>query len=242
MRYRAFSCFQSTAWERRTPKSHKPKRGQGLKPPHPSQSEGSIPDGSSRGILKGGTIRAGASCSPLEPASLHTFLPEQESMALLASTCSKPIVEQMKRLKMGIDNRQQVPPLHQTGTASPACSLRRLRRQLPPGGSCGVPPLSMRTIIFYNSLLPLQSPVSLPCRRVPQIAPGCREPFLRCLGKGENKCFPNKYRDNPYYTQKIRGNSNLSVRFTGGVVKTTKIGIEITAGFVYNYLIVVQGT
>ena len=48
---------------------------------HPSQSEGSIPVGSTRGILKGGTIRAGASCSPLEPASLHTFLPEQESMA-----------------------------------------------------------------------------------------------------------------------------------------------------------------
>ena len=65
---------------------------------------------------------------------------------------------------------------------------------------------------------------------------------MRCLGKGENKCFPNKYRDNPYYTQKIRGNSNLSVRFTGGVVKTTKIGIEIMAQFVYNYLIVVQGT
>ena len=66
--------------------------------------------------------------------------------------------------------------------------------------------------------------------------------FLRCLGKGENKCFPNKYRDNPYYIQKIRGNSNLSVIFTGGVVKTTKIGIEIVAAFVYNYLIVVQGT
>ena len=32
---------------------------------HLSQSEGSIPVGSSRGILKGGTIRAGASCSPL---------------------------------------------------------------------------------------------------------------------------------------------------------------------------------
>ena len=61
-------------------------------------------------------------------------------------------------------------------------------------------------------------------------------------GGGENKCFANKYRDNPYYIQKIRGNSNLSVIFTGGVVKTTKIGIEIMAMFVYNYLIVVQGT
>ena len=39
--------------------------------------------------LKGGTIRAGASCSPLEPASLHTFLPEQESMA--AGRQYKPI-------------------------------------------------------------------------------------------------------------------------------------------------------
>ena len=64
-----------------------------------------------------------------------------------------------------------------------------------------------------------------------------------CLpGGGENKCFYNKYRDNPYYIQIIRRNSNLSVIFTGGVVKTTKIGIEIMAMFVYNYLIVVQGT
>ena len=72
--------------------------------------------------------------------------------------------------------------------------------------------------------------------------PLAREPFLCLPGGGENKCFTNKYRDNPYYIQKIRGNSNLSVIFTGGVVKTTKIGIEIMAMFVYNYLIVVQGT
>ena len=73
-------------------------------------------------------------------------------------------------------------------------------------------------------------------------APFGKGAFLCCLGKGENKCFPNKYSPNPYYIQKIRGNSNLSVIFTGEVVKTTKIGIEIMAMFVYNYLIVVQGT
>ena len=72
--------------------------------------------------------------------------------------------------------------------------------------------------------------------------PLARELFCAAFGGGENKCFTNKYRDNPYYIQKIRGNSNLSVIFTGGVVKTTKIGIEIMAMFVYNYLIVVQGT
>ena len=44
-------------------------------------------------------------------------------MAPLASACRKPIGEQMKRLKMGIDNRQQVLPLHQIGTAPPAGSL-----------------------------------------------------------------------------------------------------------------------
>ena len=66
--------------------------------------------------------------------------------------------------------------------------------------------------------------------------------FLCPPGEWENKCFTNKYRDNPYYIQKIRGNSNLSVIFTGEVVKTTKIGIEIMAMFVYNYLIMVQGT
>ena len=62
------------------------------------------------------------------------------------------------------------------------------------------------------------------------------------LGGRENKCFPNKYKNNPYYIQKTRKNSNLSVIFTGVVVKTAKIGIEIMARFVYNYLIVVQGT
>ena len=41
---------------------------------HPSQSEGSIPVGSTRGILKGGAIRAGASCSPLEPDNFPSFL------------------------------------------------------------------------------------------------------------------------------------------------------------------------
>ena len=39
---------------------------------------------------------------------------------------------------LGIDNRQQVPPLHQTRTASPAGSLSHLRLQLSPGGSHGV--------------------------------------------------------------------------------------------------------
>ena len=98
VRYRAFSIFQSTAWDKNVPKSYKSITGAEAKTPHPSQSEGSIPVGSTRGILKGGTIRAGASCSPLEPASLHTFLPEQESMALLASACRKPIGQQAKRL------------------------------------------------------------------------------------------------------------------------------------------------
>ena len=81
VRCRAFSCFQSTAWERSAPKFRKSKTGAAAKTYHPSRSEGSIPVGSTRGILKGGTIRAGASCSPLEPASLLTFLPEQESKA-----------------------------------------------------------------------------------------------------------------------------------------------------------------
>ena len=88
-RYRAFSDFQSAVWERSTPQKPQTKTGAEAETPHPSQSEGSIPAGSSRGILKGGTIRAGASCSPLEPASLLTFLPEQESKALLASTCRR---------------------------------------------------------------------------------------------------------------------------------------------------------
>ena len=93
-----FTGFQSTAWEINTPKIHKPKRVQGLNPRTRAKAKGQSFDGSTRGILKGGTIRAGASCSPLEPASLHTFLPEQESMAPLASACRKPIGEQTQRL------------------------------------------------------------------------------------------------------------------------------------------------
>ena len=56
------------------PKNHDPKRGQRLKPTIPSQSEGSISVGSTRGILKGGIIRAGASYPPLEPDNFPSFL------------------------------------------------------------------------------------------------------------------------------------------------------------------------
>ena len=73
---------------RRQSQNPQTQTGAEVETPHPSQSEGSIPVGSTRGILKGGTIRAGASCSPLKPASLHTFLPEQESKAPLASARS----------------------------------------------------------------------------------------------------------------------------------------------------------
>ncbi len=107
VRYRTFSIFQSTAWERSTPKNHDPKRGQRPKPTTRAKAKGQsrlVPPG---GFFKGGTIRAGASCSPLEPASLLPFLPEQERKAPLASGRSR-----------------------------------------------------FRTIIFCESLLPLQSPVS----------------------------------------------------------------------------------
>ena len=83
---------------RKHPKNHNPKRGQGLKPTTRAKAKGQSSDGSTRGILKGGIIRAGASYSPLEPASLLTFLPEQESKAPLASACRKPIGEQTERL------------------------------------------------------------------------------------------------------------------------------------------------
>ena len=82
----------------RHPKNHNPKRGQRLKPRTRAKAKGQSPDGSTRGILNGGTIRAGASCSPLKPASLLPFLPEQERKAPLASACRKPIREQIERL------------------------------------------------------------------------------------------------------------------------------------------------
>ena len=73
----------------KNPKIPQTQTGAEAKTHHLSQSEGSIPVGSSRGILKGGTIRAGASCSPLKPASLLPFLPEQERKA--AGRQCKPI-------------------------------------------------------------------------------------------------------------------------------------------------------
>ena len=53
VRYRAFSIFQSTAWERYAPKPHKPKRGQKLKPRTRAKAKGQSrlvpPGGFSRG-------------------------------------------------------------------------------------------------------------------------------------------------------------------------------------------------
>ena len=82
--------FQALNRQRGNEAPQKPhsKTGAVAKTYHPSQSEGSISVGSTRGILKGGTIRAGASCSPLKPASLLPFLPEQERKAPLASARS----------------------------------------------------------------------------------------------------------------------------------------------------------
>ena len=98
VRYRAFFYLPIDSVRTKNPKIPRTQTGAGAKTQHPSQSEGSIPDGSTRGILKGGAIRAGASCSPLEPASLRTFLPGQESTAPLASACRKPIGEETQRL------------------------------------------------------------------------------------------------------------------------------------------------
>ena len=78
---------------KKRPKNHNPKRGQGVESTTRAKAKGQSPDGSTRGILKGGTIRAGASCSPLSRTTFLPFLPEQESMALLASTCRRLIGE-----------------------------------------------------------------------------------------------------------------------------------------------------
>ena len=52
VRCRAFSCFQSTAWERNTPKYHNPKRGQRLKPTTRAKAKGQ-----SRMVPPGGFLR-----------------------------------------------------------------------------------------------------------------------------------------------------------------------------------------
>ena len=75
------------------------------------------------GFLRGEQFERERVVPPLSRTTFLPFLPEQESKAPLASACRKPIEEQMKRLKMGIDNRKQVPPQKQTGTAPPAGSL-----------------------------------------------------------------------------------------------------------------------
>ena len=80
------------------PKNTQPKTGAEAKTHHPSQSEGSISRWFHPGDSQGGNNSSGSELFPLKPASLHTFLPEQESMAPLASACRKPIEEQTKRL------------------------------------------------------------------------------------------------------------------------------------------------
>ena len=54
VRYRTFSIFQSTAWERNTPKPHKPKRGQRPKPTTRAKAKGQ-----SRLVPPGGFSRGG---------------------------------------------------------------------------------------------------------------------------------------------------------------------------------------
>ena len=89
VRYRAFSCFQSTAWEQGTPKSHKPKRGQRLKPTTRAKAKGQsrlVPPG---GFSRGEQFERERVVPPLSRTTFHTFLPEQESMA--AGRQYKPI-------------------------------------------------------------------------------------------------------------------------------------------------------
>ena len=88
--HQVLSDFQSTAWERSTPKSQRFKRGQRPKHSTRAKAKGQPPDGSTRGFLRGNNS-SGSELFPLKPASLLTFLPEQESKALLASTCRRLI-------------------------------------------------------------------------------------------------------------------------------------------------------
>ena len=120
---------------RRQSQNQQAKTGAKAETQHPSQSEGSIPDGSTRGILKGGTIRAGASCSPLKPASLLTFLPEQESKAPAGSARSQfrteifcesllPLQCPVSFLRCMVGYRQ--PPASTTPKENRNCTARRL--------------------------------------------------------------------------------------------------------------------
>ena len=93
VRYRAFLSSQSTTWAQRTSKSNKPKRGQGVESTTRAKAKGQSPDGSTRGILKGEQFERERVAPPLSRTTFHTFLPEQESMALLASTCRRLIGE-----------------------------------------------------------------------------------------------------------------------------------------------------
>ena len=71
------------------------------------------------GFSRGGQFERERVVPPLSRTTFLTFLPEQESKAPLASACRKPIGEQKKRLKMGIDNHKQVPSQNQTDSFLP---------------------------------------------------------------------------------------------------------------------------
>ena len=82
VRYWAFSIFQSTAWDKNAPKTHKSKTGVGAETPHPSQSEGSTSRWFHPGDSQGGSNSSGSELfPPLSRTTFLTFLPEQESKA-----------------------------------------------------------------------------------------------------------------------------------------------------------------
>ena len=61
---------------------------------------------------------------------------------------------------------------------TPACSLRRLRRQLPPGGSCGVPPLSFSHGNLQQIVTAPPVPGIVTLQRGSSIPPSRRELFF----------------------------------------------------------------
>ena len=156
----------------RHPKIPQTKTGAEAETHHPSQSEGSIPVGSSRGILKGGTIRAGASCSPLEPDNFPYFLAGARKYGRRQAVQANLTIAPNER-----SSRHRYPPASTTPEANRNCTARWLPQtrltpcQLPPGGSHGLAPFHIGFLRMRSACCESLSHAS----GVP--APTGREPF-----------------------------------------------------------------
>ena len=144
VRCRAFSCFQSTAWERNTPKPHKPKRGQRLKPTTRAKAKGQ-----SRMVPPGGFLRG-------EQFERERVVPPLSRLLCILSCRSKKVWPTAGSASQFDDSTQLKKFLVSIPTSKyqPQSKLR-LHRPLAPSvtfGDSSLPEGAMGCVLFQKGL------------------------------------------------------------------------------------------